>query len=171
MFQEAHWVDLHWMFFLSQAHLRRHVQIHKRTENYNPRQRKLRNVIVQEVDGSTSQNEAVEASLIAEGAEFVQVVQDPTQPETSLGSTCVVRVMIDAAEEDDDEATCGQNLGHVEAMQSFSVPEVLQQTQLVTKAYESTIHMEEMVENMTESSAWRALPRQHFLSLLSVWRL
>ncbi|XP_019721570.1 zinc finger and BTB domain-containing protein 48 [Hippocampus comes] len=37
--------------FTRQAHLRRHVQIHKRTENYNPRQRKLRNVVVDEYDG------------------------------------------------------------------------------------------------------------------------
>ncbi|GLD50423.1 zinc finger and BTB domain-containing protein 48-like protein [Lates japonicus] len=44
--------------FTRQAHLRRHIQIHKRTENYNPRQRKLRNVIVQDVDGSSGENEA-----------------------------------------------------------------------------------------------------------------
>uniref|UniRef100_H3D4I1 Zinc finger and BTB domain containing 48 n=1 Tax=Tetraodon nigroviridis TaxID=99883 RepID=H3D4I1_TETNG len=36
--------------FTRQAHLRRHVQVHKRTENYSPRQRKLRSVIVHEVD-------------------------------------------------------------------------------------------------------------------------
>uniref|UniRef100_A0A3B4XVY6 Zinc finger and BTB domain containing 48 n=1 Tax=Seriola lalandi dorsalis TaxID=1841481 RepID=A0A3B4XVY6_SERLL len=35
--------------FTRQAHLRRHIQIHKRTENYNPRQRKLRNVVVQDI--------------------------------------------------------------------------------------------------------------------------
>ncbi|XP_006811070.2 telomere zinc finger-associated protein, partial [Neolamprologus brichardi] len=53
------------------AHLRRHIQIHKRTENYNPRQRKLRNVIVQDVDGSPVETEAPkseEASLIGDGS-------------------------------------------------------------------------------------------------------
>lgn len=31
-----------------QAHLRRHMQIHNRVENYNPRQRKLRNLVVKD---------------------------------------------------------------------------------------------------------------------------
>ncbi|KAK4809879.1 hypothetical protein QYF61_022710 [Mycteria americana] len=34
--------------FLSQAHLRRHMEIHDRVENYNPRQRKLRNLIIED---------------------------------------------------------------------------------------------------------------------------
>ncbi|KAK9515134.1 hypothetical protein VZT92_025803 [Zoarces viviparus] len=56
--------------FTRQAHLRRHIQIHKRTENYNPRQRKLRNVIVQGAGGeSPGEDEAkkeVQDTLIAE---------------------------------------------------------------------------------------------------------
>uniref|UniRef100_A0A3B5MM75 Zinc finger and BTB domain containing 48 n=1 Tax=Xiphophorus couchianus TaxID=32473 RepID=A0A3B5MM75_9TELE len=48
--------------FTRQAHLRRHVQIHKRTENYNPRQRKLRNLIVQEVDGNPEESEATRST-------------------------------------------------------------------------------------------------------------
>lgn len=31
-----------------QAHLRRHMEIHDRVENYNPRQRKLRNLIIED---------------------------------------------------------------------------------------------------------------------------
>uniref|UniRef100_A0A3B5AYN2 Zinc finger and BTB domain containing 48 n=1 Tax=Stegastes partitus TaxID=144197 RepID=A0A3B5AYN2_9TELE len=60
--------------FTRQAHLRRHLQIHKRTENYSPRQRKLRNVVVEDVEGSPGENEAeksVEASLIADGTGYV----------------------------------------------------------------------------------------------------
>ncbi|KAK6303333.1 hypothetical protein J4Q44_G00257870 [Coregonus suidteri] len=34
--------------FTRQAHLRRHIQVHNRTENYNPRERKLRNLIVKD---------------------------------------------------------------------------------------------------------------------------
>ncbi|KAL1020590.1 hypothetical protein UPYG_G00002130 [Umbra pygmaea] len=34
--------------FTRQAHLRRHTQVHNRTENYSPRERKLRNLIVKE---------------------------------------------------------------------------------------------------------------------------
>ncbi|XP_063292930.1 telomere zinc finger-associated protein [Pelobates fuscus] len=34
--------------FTRQAHLRRHMEIHNRIENYNPRQRKLRNLIIED---------------------------------------------------------------------------------------------------------------------------
>ncbi|NP_001091385.1 zinc finger and BTB domain containing 48 S homeolog [Xenopus laevis] len=34
--------------FTRQAHLRRHMEIHNRLENYNPRQRKLRNLIIED---------------------------------------------------------------------------------------------------------------------------
>ncbi|XP_067423151.1 telomere zinc finger-associated protein isoform X3 [Emydura macquarii macquarii] len=34
--------------FTRQAHLRRHMKIHDRVENYNPRQRKLRNLIIED---------------------------------------------------------------------------------------------------------------------------
>lgn len=42
------------LFF--QAHLRRHIQVHNRTENYNPRERKLRNLIVKD-EGSQEEDE------------------------------------------------------------------------------------------------------------------
>uniref|UniRef100_A0A3Q3F6W2 Zinc finger and BTB domain containing 48 n=1 Tax=Labrus bergylta TaxID=56723 RepID=A0A3Q3F6W2_9LABR len=65
--------------FTRQAHLRRHIQIHKRTENYNPRQRKLRNVIVQDVDGSPSED----PSLMAEESDYnpeTDDVQESSNP-------------------------------------------------------------------------------------------
>ncbi|XP_049631279.1 telomere zinc finger-associated protein [Suncus etruscus] len=34
--------------FTRQAHLRRHLEIHDRVENYNPRQRKLRNLVIED---------------------------------------------------------------------------------------------------------------------------
>ncbi|KAM4651650.1 zinc finger and BTB domain-containing protein 48 isoform 1-T2 [Discoglossus pictus] len=34
--------------FTRQAHLRRHMEIHNRIENYNPRQRKLRNLVIED---------------------------------------------------------------------------------------------------------------------------
>ncbi|XP_049437327.1 telomere zinc finger-associated protein isoform X1 [Epinephelus fuscoguttatus] len=145
--------------FTRQAHLRRHVQIHKRTENYNPRQRKLRNVIVQDVDGSPGENEAtneVEDSLISEETDYVPQTADVqetpnTDSTTGLTSSCVVRVVIGSSDTVMEEVVSNQNLGHVEAVESFSVPEVLQQTELVTEAYESTMDMKEMVENISES--------------------
>ncbi|XP_071333406.1 telomere zinc finger-associated protein isoform X2 [Trachinotus anak] len=146
--------------FTRQAHLRRHIQIHKRTENYNPRQRKLRNVVVQDVEGSSGENEAtktVGASLMTEQTVYApdaRDIQEPTNPEThsstGLGSSCIVRVVIESSNSVMEEVVSNQNLGHVEAGESFSVPEVLQQTQLVTEAYESTVDMEGIVENTSE---------------------
>lgn len=147
--------------FTRQAHLRRHIQIHKRTENYNPRQRKLRNVIVQDVDrspGESQATEAVEAALIAAEADYVSKtadVQESTNPErdpgSSLSSGCIVRVVIESSDAVMEEVVSNQNLGHVEATESFSVPEVLQQTQLVSEAFESSMDMEGIVENISES--------------------
>ncbi|XP_035513312.1 telomere zinc finger-associated protein [Morone saxatilis] len=147
--------------FTRQAHLRRHIQIHKRTENYNPRQRKLRNVIVQDVDrspGETETTEAVEGSLIGEETDYVSEsadIQESTNPQpdsgTGLTSSCIVRVVIEPSEAVMEEVVSNQNLGHAEAAESFSVPEVLQQTQLVTEAYESSMDMEGIVENLSES--------------------
>ncbi|XP_029292544.1 telomere zinc finger-associated protein isoform X2 [Cottoperca gobio] len=135
--------------FTRQAHLRRHIQIHKRTENYNPRQRKLRNLIVQDVDGSPGENEATkeaEDSLIAGENNYVPEtadVQESTNPEqdsgTGLNSSCIVRVVIESSDAVLEEVVSNQSLGHVEAAESFSVPEVLQQTQLHTEAFESTM--------------------------------
>lgn len=135
-----------------QAHLRRHIQIHKRTENYNPRQRKLRNVIVQDVDRSSGENEATDAG---ETDSFADTIQEATNPGpesgNGLGSSCIVRVVIGSGNAGMEEVVSNQNLGHVAAAESFSVPEVLQQTQLVPAAYESSMDMEGMVENISES--------------------
>ncbi|XP_036960540.1 telomere zinc finger-associated protein isoform X2 [Acanthopagrus latus] len=138
--------------FTRQAHLRRHIQIHKRTENYNPRQRKLRNVIVQDVDRSSGENEATDAG---ETDSFADTIQEATNPGpesgNGLGSSCIVRVVIGSGNAGMEEVVSNQNLGHVAAAESFSVPEVLQQTQLVPEAYESSMDMEGMVENISES--------------------
>ncbi|XP_040909584.1 telomere zinc finger-associated protein isoform X2 [Toxotes jaculatrix] len=146
--------------FTRQAHLRRHIQIHKRTENYNPRQRKLRNVIVQDVDGSSPENEAsktVGASLIIEQTDYApdtSGIQEATNLEvdssTGLSSSCIVRVVMQSSNAVMEEVVSNQNLGQVEAAESFSVPEVLQQTQLVSEAYESAMDMEGIVENLSE---------------------
>ncbi|CAL9703195.1 unnamed protein product [Knipowitschia caucasica] len=42
--------------FTRQAHLRRHTLVHKRNENYNPKERKFRNIIVEEVDDTYEAN-------------------------------------------------------------------------------------------------------------------
>ncbi|XP_068453484.1 telomere zinc finger-associated protein [Clinocottus analis] len=145
--------------FTRQAHLRRHIQIHKRTENYNPRQRKLRNVIVQEVDGAspgendatkedaaTAQDEAVAAA--AAGHESTAVDSGTSR----LASSCVVSVMIESSGAGIEEVVVSDRhlVGRDDAAESFSVPDVLQQTPLVAEEYEATMDMEDMVEDIPE---------------------
>ncbi|KAK5895181.1 hypothetical protein CesoFtcFv8_011797 [Champsocephalus esox] len=131
--------------FTRQAHLRRHTQIHKRTENYNPRQRKLRNLVVQDVEGSPDESEAArdeEDPLMAGKTTYIPGatadVQEPTHPEPGA---LVVGVGMESSVPVMEEAS-NQNLGHVGAAESFSVPEVLQRTQLDTEALESTVNAE-----------------------------
>ncbi|XP_035014195.2 telomere zinc finger-associated protein isoform X1 [Hippoglossus stenolepis] len=150
--------------FTRQAHLRRHVQIHKRTENYNPRQRKLRNVIVQDVDGSSGENDSTKTagvSLTTEQTDYSPDTGDlqettnqeaePSPAGAGLGASCILRVVIEPSDPVMEEVVSDPNLGAVEAEGSFSVPEVLQPPQLVTGAYESTGDMEGIVEDTSES--------------------
>ncbi|XP_032376358.1 telomere zinc finger-associated protein isoform X2 [Etheostoma spectabile] len=134
--------------FTRQAHLRRHIQIHKRTENYNPRQRKLRNVIVQEVDQSPDENGGTkeeEESLVAEDTycipETADVQDSDANPEadfgTGLSSSCMVRGVTKSSDVVMEEVVSNQDPGYVEAEESFS------------EAYESTMVMEGTVGNIS----------------------
>ncbi|XP_072222933.1 uncharacterized protein zbtb48 [Leuresthes tenuis] len=143
--------------FTRQAHLRRHIQIHKRTENYNPRQRKLRNIIVQDVGGSPAENEAtklVEVQPMVYEAETA-IVQESTNQQldspSGLASSCIMRVVIESRDAVIEEVVSNQNVGHPEVAETFSVPEVLQQSELVSEAYESTMDMEQIVKDLSES--------------------
>ncbi|KAM4610580.1 telomere zinc finger-associated protein [Polymixia lowei] len=155
--------------FTRQAHLRRHSQIHKRTENYSPRQRKLRNVIVEEGEEGQSETEATETTeaspLVTEEKDQLPeapVVQEaPNQVSVSvsvpvsvpvpvLDPGSIVRVVIQSSDPVMEEVVSSQNLGHGQAVESFTVSDVLQQTQLVTGAYESTMVVEGIVESISE---------------------
>ncbi|KAG7520919.1 telomere zinc finger-associated protein-like [Solea senegalensis] len=145
--------------FTRQAHLRRHVQIHKRTENYNPRQRKLRNMVVQDINeslGDSDSSETTGAPLTTEETEYVQDTSDNKEPANQgtddspgLSSSCIVRVEIGSSDEVMEVVVPDQNLVCAEAAENFSVPDVMQQTQLVTEEFESTVDMEG-IENISE---------------------
>lgn len=147
------WRVLH-VCFHSQAHLRRHVQVHKRTENYNPRQRKLRNVIVQEVDMNPSGREHPEdadASVTSEDRGYVTgSSKESTNPEPSTDGGLQPGCITDGTDSRHmvTEVGTSQDLGEDVAAGSFSVSEVLQQTQLVD-SYGSSV--QEMVPSISES--------------------
>lgn len=142
-------------FFNSQAHLRRHVQVHKRTENYNPRQRKLRNVIVQEVDINPSEQEpaeVVEASMTSDHTGYIPgAVEESRNPEPNtrggLHPACVIDGM-DSRHVVMEEVVTNQNLREDVAAESFSVSEVLQQSQMV-ESYRPSV--QEMGQGTSES--------------------
>lgn len=108
---------------------------------------------MQDVDGSPAETEAPkseEASLIGDGS-ALESTNRGAESSTGLTSGCIVRVVIESSDAVMEEVISNQNLGEVESTQTFPVPQVLQQTQLVTEPYESTIDMEGIVENLSES--------------------
>ncbi|KAM8863463.1 telomere zinc finger-associated protein isoform 2-T5 [Spinachia spinachia] len=126
--------------FTRQAHLRRHIQIHKRTENYNPRQRKLRNVIVKEggAGEGPGENEAGKEVKEAPATDQQGCMSTASEVTESGGVT-------------GEEAVSDQSLGRVEAAETFSAADVLQQTHVGSEAYESTAVTEETVESRPET--------------------
>lgn len=99
--------------------------------------------MVSDVEGSSADNEAaktVGASLMTgyvppDDPGDVQGPTSETDASTGLGSGCIVRVVIEPSV---------PVMEQVVSNQSFSVP------QLVTEAYESTMDMEGMVQDMSE---------------------
>ncbi|XP_037540586.1 telomere zinc finger-associated protein [Nematolebias whitei] len=116
--------------FTRQAHLRRHILIHKRTENYNPRQRKLRNVIVQEVCGDPNKDKAtqsVEAQQTRDHTQESTLGSEPTTPQLDsplgLDPSSIVTVDIESRDTALKEAATNQNGEHGKEAESSSESE------------------------------------------------
>lgn len=132
--------------FTRQAHLRRHALVHKRTENYKPKQRKIRNIVVDELDEGSDENTSVkivEASLNTKKKKTT-VVPDTdedltnSQSETSVCSSDIGSVVIDSNNAMKREEVAGDDGGEEK---SFPVPEVLQEEQMDSEANELTVDM------------------------------
>uniref|UniRef100_A0A672SAG5 Zinc finger and BTB domain-containing protein 48-like n=1 Tax=Sinocyclocheilus grahami TaxID=75366 RepID=A0A672SAG5_SINGR len=142
--------------FTRQAHLRRHSQIHNRVENYNPRQRRLRNLVVEDESAAASSSPPSQAEAQAEPADMVNLV---IQPEV-----VVVEQVISAGGTGGEQATCSVTDGAVSGEQTetgrtdggveqtpFTVADVMEQTLLVTDAY--PIHQSSVVVELPSSAA------------------
>ncbi|KAJ8369829.1 hypothetical protein SKAU_G00098570 [Synaphobranchus kaupii] len=134
--------------FTRQAHLRRHSQIHNRVENYSPRQRRLRNLVVEDEKGAEGVGPAVGdviSVMIQPGAVVVEEVVSTQGAGPS-----------EAGEEGEGEGEAeGEGEGEVEG-QAFTVADVMEQTLLVTGAYpihDATVVTEEMAEGGDEDKA------------------
>ncbi|KAJ8390173.1 hypothetical protein AAFF_G00110470 [Aldrovandia affinis] len=122
--------------FTRQAHLRRHSQIHNRVENYNPRQRRLRNLVVED-------EKAALPSPPAEGE--------------GLAAGDIISVMIQPGTIMVEEVVSTQGAGPVEEEgPGFTVADVMEQTLLVAGAYpihHSAVVNEELAEVGVEEKA------------------
>lgn len=99
------------------------------------------------------------ASLITKEPDYVPEatgIQEPTSTESGsracLASSCIVRVVIESRHTTMEEVVSNQNLGGVEVVENFSVPEVLQQSELVTEVYGSSVDLERMVETLSDNT-------------------
>ncbi|KAL4623756.1 zinc finger and BTB domain-containing protein 48-like [Arapaima gigas] len=118
--------------FTRQAHLRRHSLIHNRVENYNPRQRRLRNLVVDD-EKSTSGSLVLEGEGPAPG----DIINVMIQPDTIM------------VEEVVSSQGAGSGEGEREEDSGFPVGDVMEQTLLVTGSYpihDSSVATEELVE-------------------------
>uniref|UniRef100_A0A8C2BZS9 Zinc finger and BTB domain containing 48 n=1 Tax=Cyprinus carpio TaxID=7962 RepID=A0A8C2BZS9_CYPCA len=142
--------------FTRQAHLRRHSQIHNRVENYNPRQRRLRNLVVEDESAAASSSPPSQAEAQAGPADVVNVV---IQPEVVVVEQVV---SVSAGGTGGEQATYSVTDGAVGGEQTgktdggveqtpFTVADAMEQTLLVTDAY--PIHQSSVVTGELPSSA------------------
>uniref|UniRef100_A0A9J7X834 Zinc finger and BTB domain containing 48 n=2 Tax=Cyprinus carpio carpio TaxID=630221 RepID=A0A9J7X834_CYPCA len=142
--------------FTRQAHLRRHSQIHNRVENYNPRQRRLRNLVVEDESAAASSSPPSQVEAQAGPADVVNLV---IQPEVvvveqvvsaSAGGTGGEQATYSVT----DGAVSGEQTGKTDGgveQTPFTVADAMEQTLLVTDAY--PIHQSSVVTGELPSSA------------------
>lgn len=141
--------------FTRQAHLRRHTQIHNRMENYSPRQRRLRNLVVEDASAA-----AASSGL-------------PVQTEAQAGPADIVSIVIQqegAAGTEGEQASYPVTDGAVNAEQTgfalaeredgvaqteFTVADVMEQTLLVRVQEEYPIHQSDVVVEIPNTEADR----------------
>ncbi|XP_030623533.1 telomere zinc finger-associated protein [Chanos chanos] len=144
--------------FTRQAHLRRHSQIHNRVENYNPRQRRLRNLVV-------SDEAAPDTATTSENPEGSgTVVNMVVQPTTVMVQEDVTTHGANTAKEhttftvtqktvsvEQAESCVAQGTGGGEVQAELTVADVMEQTLLVTEPYQ--IHHSSVVVELEDAGA------------------
>ena len=136
-------------FPLRKAHLRRHSLIHKRMENYNPKQRKLRNLIVEgQAEGEATQ--PPKASTLSTTQDplslALPIPEDPSQQLTlsdpGLDPDGLVPVVMQAADlvvMEDGASNKAQGGGDGGPGNIVPVSGVLQQNQLEPGSYTTVV--------------------------------
>ncbi|XP_030209984.1 telomere zinc finger-associated protein isoform X2 [Gadus morhua] len=136
--------------FTRQAHLRRHSLIHKRMENYNPKQRKLRNLII-ESQGEGEATQSPKALTLSASHDplplALPIQEDPSQqlslPDPGLDPNSFVPVVL----MEDGVSIKALVVGDGCPGNIVPVSGVLQQTQLEPGSY-TTVVLERIGENL-----------------------
>ncbi|XP_016377976.1 zinc finger and BTB domain-containing protein 48 isoform X1 [Sinocyclocheilus rhinocerous] len=135
--------------FTRQAHLRRHSQIHNRMENYNPKLRRLRNLVVEDESAAASSSPPSQAEAQAGPADMVNLVIQPeavvvkqviSASAGGTGGEQATYSMTDGAVSGEQTGTAltGRTGGGVEQT-PFTVADVMEQTLLVTDVQSSVV--------------------------------
>ncbi|CAL8368186.1 unnamed protein product [Lota lota] len=143
--------------FTRQAHLRRHSLIHKRMENYNPKQRKLRNLII-EGQGDSEATQSTKTSTLSATQDplphALPIQEDPSQPlslpDQGLDPDGFVPVVMQAADlVVMEDVVSSKALGVGDGCPGSIVPVsgVLQHGQLDPGSY-TTVVLERITENL-----------------------
>lgn len=106
------------------------------------------------MDGGPSEIEATKiADVSVTTEETDNVTENPDSHPESVSITSLSSTVVEASDAATEEGVSNQNLAQAEAAGSLSVPEVSQPKQLVTEAFESTVDMEGIVTNISESKS------------------
>ena len=105
--------------------MRRHSQIHVRVENYNPRQRRLRNLIIE--DGEGGQSEADSSQPTEEASLEDTAAGAASASASALPESCAdVQVMIQPSALELEEVVSSQSVTLGDVAQGFTVPAELE---------------------------------------------
>ncbi|KAI4871768.1 hypothetical protein NFI96_010926 [Prochilodus magdalenae] len=132
--------------FTRQAHLRRHLQIHNRVENYNPRQRRLRNLVVEDENAAAASTPPSQPDAILEQRDIIRVevkseVQGPdleastegTEPEGDQPTLAEAEIVSATGEQPDYSEM--KDAEAAEVQDGFTMDDVIEHTVLVTETF------------------------------------
>ncbi|XP_066526193.1 telomere zinc finger-associated protein [Hoplias malabaricus] len=132
--------------FTRQAHLRRHLQIHNRVENYNPRQRRLRNLVVEDENAAAvptppNQSKATPKQEDTATAEVKHEALEPkqgasTQATESKGDqTKCTETEVSEGSTEQPGLSETKDTEEAHEQDTFTVEDVMEQTVLVTEPF------------------------------------
>lgn len=128
--------------FTRQAHLRRHAQIHNRMENYSPRQRRLRNLVVEDETAAAS----------AGPADMVNLVIQPEVAGGTGGEQASYPVTDGEVNAEQTDFTLAEREDEVEQTE-FTVADVMEQTLLVRVQEAYPINQSDVVVEIPSTEA------------------